>query len=155
MVRKSFPRRSWVCLWLPVGFGGVLLPGSSRHQSREAVGCSALGNGEGLLWGWVPMSMSPWRGGCCQVHATGTDPPVMCLGWYGGVVRGEWRSHLRMSDVGCKRRKRKRPSGSFHQQLTAMTPVPIPSLCSSSPCIPPVLLTRSITSAASPNKTLQ
>lgn len=40
----------------------------SGRQSREVVGCSALGTEEGLPQGWghnlSPVGMSPWRGGC-------------------------------------------------------------------------------------------
>lgn len=140
---------------VPCGAWGCFAPW--EQQASEPGGCGMLSFRE---WGGFAAGMGPHRHVTMERRVlsgpcTDTDPPVMCLGLCRGVVRGERRSCSYMSNVGCKRRKRKSPSGSFHQQFTAMTTVPIPSLCSSSLCIPHVLLTRSVTSAASPNKTLQ
>lgn len=136
----------------PHEFWGCFAPREAKgsgHQSWQVAGCSALGTEDGSPQGWghslVPMGMLPVeRMVSLRLRPTGCVPGLAgATHW--GTVRvtdcGEYGYQM----VDVKKKKIKSPSGSSHQQFTAMTIVPVPSLGSSSPSIPRTLPTRSVT----------
>lgn len=149
------PRGVWGCFALKEVRG-------SSSQSWKVLGCSALGIEEGQHHNLVLVGMSPWRGGCCGSHATDVNPPAPCVGVLKEqlLLWGVKRLFL-PSDIKWwmrNKQKRKSLSGSFHQQFTAMTTMPV---------LPPLLIpvhplnsahrlcSQVFPSTASLNKTLQ
>lgn len=141
------------------GIWGCFVPWEVRGSSHQSPGgCEMLSFGD---QGGFAMGMGPQPGACGHViverrmllgpchwcRPTGSVPGLAsgCCKSDSDCAEQRSCSYLWISNGGCEKRKRKSPSGSFHQQFTAMTTVPIPSLRSSSPSIPRTLPTHPVT----------
>ena len=147
-----------VCPRLPVGFGVFCSQGGERQRLSEPGGCGMLSLGDR---GGFTAGMGPQRGThrhvtverrvlsrpCRRCRPTGSVPGLASGCCESGSDCREQRScsYLWISNGGCKKRKRKSPSGSFHHQFMAMTTMPILPLRSSSPSVPRTLPTHSVT----------
>lgn len=142
-----------VCPWLPVGFGGVLVAGrrgaaavrAGRLRDAQLWGPRVVHCGDGAT-NWHLWARHHGEEGAVGAMLPGQTHRRCAMSGRresgsGGVAL---TYGYQMVDV-KKKRKRKSPSGSFHQRFTAMTTVPVLSLRSSSPSIPRTLPTHSVT----------
>lgn len=128
----------------------------------------SFGDQGGFATGMGPQPGRPWA--CHRGEEGAVRPCLQCrpAGGVPGLASGccesgsdcreqSCCSYLWISNGGCKKRRRKSPSGSFHQQFMAMTTVArtLPPLIASIPWTLPTHCNQVFPGAASLNKTLQ